>query len=63
MQGDIGSKTVRGTERRGQGMEGMGWSVTGMEVPETLLALCSASPVSDPAQGLPEALDSFWGTG
>lgn len=43
-------------------MEGMGWSITGMEVPETLLALCSASPVSDPAQGLPEALDSFWGT-
>lgn len=45
-------------------MKGMGWSVTGdVEVPETFLALCSASPGSDPAQGLPEAVGSFWGSG
>lgn len=54
-RGDTGSKPIREEQR-----EWRGWdrALQGMEVLETLLALCSAG--SDLTQGLPEALGSFW---
>lgn len=61
---NLGSGAVggpcRGTSAAKQTERSERWR--GWEALEILLALYSAPPDADPAQGLPEALGSFWGS-